>query len=77
MQLYTHVEYACNAYSSCESVKTVQETSAMSQAEGFFDYQVRAGGRVPMHSVLRFEPSWSMAASAASTSSLIALPRYR
>lgn len=49
----------------------------MSQAEGFFDYQVRAGGRVPMHSVLRFEPSWSMAASAASTSSLIALPRYR
>lgn len=31
--------FACNTYSSCESVKSVTQTSAMSNAEGFFNYQ--------------------------------------
>jgi hypothetical protein len=31
--------FACDTYSSCESVKSVTQTSAMSNAEGFFNYQ--------------------------------------
>jgi hypothetical protein len=31
--------FACDTYSACESVKSVTQTSAMSNAEGFFNYQ--------------------------------------
>ena len=32
-------DFGCDLYSSCQSVKSVTETSAMSNAEGFFAYQ--------------------------------------
>jgi hypothetical protein len=34
-----HPNFTCGTYGSCERVKTVTETSAMSNAEGFFAYQ--------------------------------------